>query len=364
MSRLRLCVIGVGHLGKEHARILSGMPDVELVGVADVNLENAEAVALRCGTRPFRDHRPLLTQVDAAVIVVPTVHHRSVAMDFLRCRLPVLIEKPIAPDLAEADELLSLAQQQHLVVQVCHSERFNPAFEELKRRPLQARFVTCERVGPFSGRSADIGAVLDMMIHDIDLLLALVPSPVAAVQALGISVLGGHEDVAQARVSFENGCIAHLAVSRVSAAPLRRMQVWGAEGFASVDLARRQLTLVQPSEDLRRRRLDPRALDSASLARLKADLYGRYLQVLNLECQAPRDQLTRELEDFVHCVRTGAQPRVRGEDGRNALALATHILECIRAHRWNGCADGPVGPFDLPRPCGLLFQPGADQAAA
>jgi predicted dehydrogenase len=357
-------VVGVGHLGKEHARILSGTPGVELVGIADVCSAQVESVALRCGTRGFADHRPLLTQVDGAVIVVPTVQHHAVALDFLHRRIPVLIEKPITTDLAQADELVSLARRQGVLMQVGHIERFNPAFEELKRRPMQPRFVRCERTGPFSGRSTDVGAVLDMMIHDIDLLLSLVAAPVAHVDALGLSVLGGHEDVAQAQVLFENGCLAHLAVSRVSPAPVRQMQVWAPEGFAAIDWARRHLTLVQPSEDLRRRRFDPRQLDPAGLARLKAELYGRHLQVLDLECQAPRDQLTRELEDFVHCVRTGSRPRVSGEDGRNALALATHIQECLQAHRWDGTADGPVGPWDLPAPLGPLFQPTTDQVAA
>ena len=235
MGRLRVGVIGVGHLGKEHARILSGMPGVELVGVADVSPAQAESVALRCGTRSFADHRSLLTQVDGAVIVVPTRQHHAVALDFLRRRIPVLIEKPITADLAQADELVSLARQQQVLVQVGHIERFNPAFEEMERRPLQPRFVRCERVGPFSGRSTDVGAVLDMMIHDIDLLLALVAAPVAHVEALGISVLGGHEDVAQARVVFENGCQAQLAVSRLSPTPVRQMQVWAPEGFAAID---------------------------------------------------------------------------------------------------------------------------------
>ncbi len=325
MTRLRLAVVGVGHLGKEHARILAGLPDVELVGVADVNAPQAEAVALRCGTQAVADYRALLTRVDAAVVAVPTLYHHAVAAEFLRRGVPVLVEKPLSADLAQAAELVELARRHATTLQVGHIERFNPAFEELCRRPLRPKFVSCERLGSFTGRSTDIGAVLDLMIHDLDLLLALVQSPARDVEALGLSVLGGHEDVAQARVVFENGCVASLSASRVHAAPLRRMQVWAPEGFASVDFAKKHLTLVQPSDELRRQRLDPRRLDAASVARLKAELYGRHLQALELDCQGG-DQLTRELEDFVHCVRTGARPRASGEDGLAAVALATRVL--------------------------------------
>jgi predicted dehydrogenase len=363
MVRPRLAVIGVGHLGKEHARILAGMADVELVGVADVNAAQAEAVALRCGTRAFSDYRALLPQVDAAVVAVPTVHHHAVAADFLRRGIPVLVEKPLAAALTQAEELVALSRRSATVLQVGHIERFNPAFEELCRRPLRPKFVSCERLGSFTGRSTDIGAVLDLMIHDLDLLLALVPGPVRSVEALGLSVLGGREDVAQAHLVFESGCVANLSASRVSAAPLRRMQVWAPEGFANVDFAKKRLTLIQPSDELRRQRLDPRPLDPTSLARLKADLYGCHLQALELDCQGG-DQLTRELEHFLHCVRTGEGPRASGEEGLAAVALATRVLESLTAHRWEGHTDGPTGPLQLPAPLGPLFRPAAGGAAA
>src|SRR5579883_1099075 len=166
MARLRLAVIGVGHLGKEHARILAGMPDVELVGVADPNAPQAEAVALRCGTRAYADHRQLFDAVDAAVVAAPTAHHHAVACDFLRRGVPLLIEKPLAAELDKADEMVGLARRHGTVLQVGHIERFNPAFEELCRRPLRPKYVSCERCGGFTGRSTDVGAVLDLMIHD------------------------------------------------------------------------------------------------------------------------------------------------------------------------------------------------------
>jgi predicted dehydrogenase len=362
MKPVRLGVVGVGHLGQEHARILASLPEAELVGVADADADRAEAVARRCGTRAFPDYRGLLPEVEAAVIAVPTLHHHGVARDFLERGLPLLVEKPLAASLAEADELVALAGRRGALLQVGHIERFNPAFEELQRHPLQPRYITCERYGGFSGRSTDIGVVLDLMVHDLDLVLALVRAPVAAVQALGAAVLGGHEDLAQARLTFANGCVADVAASRVHPAGVRRMQVWGPEGFAGVDFSRRRLTLAQPAEHLRQRRLDSRRLDPATRASLKAELFGRHLQVQELDCDGG-DQLTRELQDFLGCLRTGARPRVDGATGRDALALAGLILDRLRAHPWEGDPSGPTGPGHLPEPRGALFAPSRQEAA-
>ncbi|HEV3258104.1 MAG TPA: Gfo/Idh/MocA family oxidoreductase [Gemmataceae bacterium] len=363
MSRLRMAVIGVGHLGKEHARILAGLPGVELVGVVDINADQAQAVARRCGTRAYADYWPLLNLVDAAVVVVPTTHHHAIASEFLGRGIPVLVEKPLAINVQQAEALAGLARRHNVPLQVGHIERFNPAFEELGHYPLQAKFVECERCGPFTGRSTDIGAVLDLMIHDLDLLLALVRSPVCSVEALGVSVFGKHEDVANARLVFANGCVANVTASRVSATPARRMRVWAAEGYASLDFAQRCLTLVQPSEDVRRHGLDCRQLDAANLAMLRHELFGRHLQVRKLDCNRG-DQLTRELEHFVDCVRTGSCPRASGEDGCRAMALATRVLETIHAHRWDGSAGGPTGPLQPPIPVGRLFNAAEGEAAA
>jgi predicted dehydrogenase len=360
-----MAVVGVGHLGKEHARILAGLPSVELVGVADINYEQAQAVARRWGVRAFADYWPLLNLVDAASIVVPTSMHFTVASEFLKRGMPVLIEKPIALDLDQANALVEMSRGLGTVLQVGHIERFNPAFEQLQNRQLQAKFVVCERHGVFTGRSGDIGVVLDLMIHDLDLLLALVGAPVVEVQAVGLSVFGKQEDVGQAWLRFANGSVATVSASRASLTPSRQMQVWSPEGFADVDFAKRKLTLMQPSDEVRLHGLDTQRLDPASLARLKEELFGRHLQVLELDCnQGVGDQLTRELEHFVQCVQTGSMPRVSGSDGRDAVALAHRILECIKLHRWDGQEHGPAGPTHLPAPRGPLFIPGEGKAAA
>jgi predicted dehydrogenase len=362
MARLRLAVIGVGHLGKEHARILAGLPDVELVGVADVNLEQAQAVARRCGTRAYKDYWPLLNLVDAATIVVPTTFHHAIASDFLRRGIPLLVEKPLTATLEQADELVALAEQNGAVLQVGHIERFNPAFEELLSHPMRPKFIECERLGPFTGRSTDIGAVLDLMIHDLDLLLALVGSPVCSVEALGVTVFGRHEDVAHARLVFRDGCVAHVSASRASAAGSRRMRVWAPEGYAGLDFAGRHLTLIQPSEHLRLHGLDVAELEPGNRALVKDRMFGHHLHVRHLDCNQG-DQLTRELQHFLQCVRTGEQPRVSGEDGRRAVALATRVLESLHAHRWEGHAAGPCGPLQPPAPAGPLFRIAEGEAA-
>jgi predicted dehydrogenase len=350
-----MAVIGVGHLGKEHARILAEMPEVELVGVADVNAEQAQTVARRCRTQAYTNYRPLLGQLDAATIAVPTSHHGEVASAFLRCGTPLLVEKPLAGTLEEAERLVELARRHGALLQVGHIERFNPAVEELQGRPIRPKFIECERLGPFSGRSADVGVVLDLMIHDLDLLLALVRARVRSVEALGVCLFGPHEDLANVRLVFENGCVAHVTASRASPVPVRRMRLWAPEGFAGLDFAQRKLTLIQPSDELRRSGLDAAKLDPASRALLKDQLFGRYLEAFEADCRRPYDALTAELRHFVQCVATGTQPRVSGADGRDAIALATRILDCIRQHAWEGDANGPTGPAQLPAPLGLLF---------
>ena len=358
MTRLRIAVVGVGHLGQHHARILSTFPDVDLVGVVDPNPDQAAAVAAKCGTRPLPSVDALIGEVDAVSVAAPTVHHHAIASRLLQAGVPVLVEKPICRTVAEADELIALAEAAGVPLQVGHIERFNPAFEELVKRPISAKFIEAERHGPFTGRSTDIGAVLDLMIHDIDLLLSLVGSTVVDVSAVGASVFGGQEDMVNARLVFASGCVAHVTASRIAAKPKRRLRVWAPEGYAGIDFVNRKLTLVQQSDELRRHGLRPERMDAAAKARLKDEIFGRWLEVLHLDGDRKWDQLTAELRHFVDCVRTGRRPRVPGEDGRDALALAERILASVRSHRWEGEASNgvSVGAGRMPRPQGKLFE--------
>lgn len=357
MTRLRMAVIGVGHLGQHHARILAGLPDVELVGVADSNPDQARAVAARLNTTAFDHFEPLLNRVDAVSVVTPTVYHHEVAAAFLSHGVPVLVEKPVCRTVAEANDLIAMAAKADVPLQVGHIERFNPAFEELAKRPIVPKFVEAERHGPFTGRSVDIGAVLDLMIHDLDLLLALVGGPVRNVSAVGAAIFGGHEDMVNARLEFANGCVAHVTASRITQRPKRRLRVWAPEGYAGIDFVTRKLSLVQQGDELRRHGLRAEQLDAAARARLKDEVFGRYLQVLALDGDRRGDQLTAELKHFLDCVRTGRRPRVSGEDGRDALELAERVLAAVRAHQWEGTPAGAVGPAAMPKPVGWLFPP-------
>jgi predicted dehydrogenase len=364
MTRLRIAVVGVGHLGQHHARILAGLPDVELVGVADANADQAGAIARRLGTRAYDRFEPLLGRVDAVSVVTPTSFHHHIASEFLRRGVPVLVEKPICKTVAEADDLIALAKTAGVPLQVGHIERFNPAFEDLIRRPIRPKFVEAERHGPFTGRSVDIGAVLDLMIHDLDLILSLAGGPVREVKAFGVAVLGGHEDMVNARLEFENGCVAHVTASRIAARPKRRMRIWAPEGYAGIDFVSRKMYLVQVSDEVRRQGLRVDRLDAAAKARLKDEVFGRHLEVLQTDNDRKCDQLTSELRSFLDCVRHNKTPRVTGEAGRDALALAERVLAALRAHQWEGTPDGAVGPHGMPKPVGKLFESRKDQSEA
>jgi predicted dehydrogenase len=354
-QRVRIGVVGVGHLGKEHARILAGLPGVDLVGVTDTNAAQAQAVAQKCRTRVFADHQALLKEVDAACIVVPTLYHHAIAGEFLRAGKPVLVEKPLASTVAQAEDLVALSRQHGALLQVGHIERFNPALLDLEKRPLRPKYIEGQRLSGFSGRSLDIGVVMDLMIHDIDVTLALVRSSVVDVQAVGVTIFGAQEDMANARLTFANGCVATLTASRVSNKPVRKMQVVAAEGYVGLDFGQRHATIVQPSARLRAG-LDVRQLDLSALGLLREKLFGHYLDIREFDMKEG-DQLTMELDHFVSCVRAGTRPKVAGEDGLAAVAVADRILACIRNHQWEGTPDGPTGPATLPLPLGSLLRP-------
>jgi predicted dehydrogenase len=343
LGRLRIGVVGVGHLGRHHARILAGIEGVELVGVADARPEQAEAVASACGTRALRDYRELLGQVDAVTVAVPTALHREVAGAFLDRGVAAMVEKPLAGTLAEAEELVALAERRGVVLQVGHIERFNPALAALESLPLRPKFIAAERLSTHTFRSTDIGVVFDLMIHDIDLILSFISAPVRSVSAVGVSVFGALEDVASARVAFEDGTVADLTASRASFQALRRMRLWGPEGYATLDFAANAATLVRPSDKLRRGELDLEGVDLTQPAAVRAHLFGKVLRVDQVQAEG-REPLALELEDFVAAVRDGSRPRVTGADALRAVALADRIVRCIQEHQWDGTPDGPVGP--------------------
>jgi predicted dehydrogenase len=349
VKRLRLAVIGAGRLGGFHAQKAAANADIELVAVCDPRPDARDRVAADCGARPMTDHRSLPGKIDAAVIAAPTRLHHGIAMDLIGEGVHLLVEKPLCPTVAEADELVDAARRHGVILQVGHVERFNPAMEAARAYVPNPKYIEAVRASGFTFRSTDVGVVLDLMIHDIDLVLSLVDSPVRRVEALGLSVLGGHEDVANARLWFESGCVAALSASRVSRKPVRQMQVWSARGFADVDFGALTASVVRPSETLLRRQFDVDALSAAEVEHFREHLLDEHLPCTELRHERV-DALALEQQDFVASIRGPRAPRVSGEQGRDAVAVAEQILGRIHAHAWDDDLAGPVGPMATPRP--------------
>jgi predicted dehydrogenase len=362
MKVLKLAVIGAGHLGRFHAQKMRQLPGVELVAVADPVEASRKQLAAECQTQDVADYRQLIGRIDAAILAAPTRFHHAIGVDLLQNGVHLLVEKPIASTLEQAEELVRVARRQQRVLQVGHVERFNPALAQVLPHLRDPKYIEATRAGGFSGRSTDIGVVLDLMIHDLDLVLALVRSPVKQVEALGVSILGQHEDVAHARLVFDNGCVATLNASRVSYQAARSMQVWTASSFAALDFATRKATLVRPGETVQAGGMQVESLPPTELAAIKEQLFSVHLPRQQFEAE-PVDAITAELVDFVDSIRQGRTPRVSGEQARDALAVAERILAKIDAHQWDGHLGGRIGPHALPRP-GVIPAPHFDRTAA
>ena len=299
---VRVAVIGVGHLGKHHARILSALPGVELVAGVDTHLGRATEIASEYRTRPSMDQRELTGKVDAVTIAVPTEIHREVALPFLLAGIPVLVEKPMARSLAEADEMIDAAARAGTVLAVGHTERFNPAVAVAREHLTDPRFIEVHRLGVFPERSLDIDVVFDVMIHDLDVILSLVKSEVASIDAVGVPVLTKRVDIANVRLRFANGCMANLTASRISRDRVRKIRFFQPQAYLSIDYAAQKV-------------------EKWTLDRMLGipKINGGELPVVSEE------PLARELADFIDAVRVKRQPLVDGAQGRRALALADQI---------------------------------------
>lgn len=346
MSLLKVAVVGVGALGRHHARILAGLDEVKLVAVADTNPEQGQAIAEQHGCRWVSDYQDLFQEVDAVSLAVPTHAHLAVASEFLSRKIPVLVEKPIACNLQEAEELVQIAESHDTLLQIGHVERFNPATQIAFEKCSNPRFIRSERVSPYTFRSTDIGVIHDLLIHDIDLVLSLVNSEVRNVEAFGISVMGEHEDAVQARLRFQNGCIADLTASRICPNAKRAMQIWGGSGCVTVDFNSREVTSYQPSETLLYGTppLERARKAGANIEALKQDVFGTFLKVDTPEV-SNADALTAELDSFVEAVRSNSEPLVGGAQALQAMQVAEQVLEAVKNHAWNGSQPGAIGPF-------------------
>jgi predicted dehydrogenase len=311
-EKTRVGVFGVGHLGKHHARILNHLPTTELVGVQDVDPQRGEEIAEREGVPYYTEVEALLEKCEAVDIVTPTVCHHELAVPAIEAGRHVFVEKPIAKTVEQADDLVRLAKEYDVVLQVGHIERFNSAVIEIQKMLDRPRFIEAHRLSLFSPRVKDIGVVVDLMIHDLDLILALVPSPVVRFDSVGVPVLTMFEDIASARITFQDGCVANLTASRVSVEPQRRIRIFQRDCYFSLDYQREEIAVFRklaPDED----RVWGDPMPGITSHRIR----------MNRE----KDALTTELSDFIDCVRNGKRPVVSGEDGRRALELAIQVTE-------------------------------------
>lgn len=306
-DKFRVAVIGVGHLGRHHARILSALDEVQLVGVADIKPGRAEQIGGPLGARATTDCRDLIDQVDAVTVAVPTEVHGDVAVPFLERGIPVLVEKPLARTLGEADRIIRAACASRATLAVGHTERHNPAVRAASAIVADPRFIEVHRLGAFPDRSLDIDVVFDLMIHDLDVVLSMVRSEVAAIDAVGVPVLTDRVDIANARLRFANGCIANLTASRISRDRVRKIRFFQPDTYISIDYA------DQECEVYRLVRGDG----------VRPSIEGGPIAI---EHEEP---LRREMIDFITAARTGAEPAVTGEQGRRALEVATRIVETM-----------------------------------
>ncbi|MCY4602452.1 MAG: Gfo/Idh/MocA family oxidoreductase [Acidobacteria bacterium] len=305
--RLRIGVVGVGHVGRHHARILAELPDAELVAVADIDAARAAAVAAASGCRAEDNADALLADVDAVTVAVPTEAHRRVAQPFLERGIPALVEKPIAASVSEADALITAASAGGTTLAVGHTERYNPAVTVARPLITAPRFIEVHRLARFPERSLDIDVVFDVMIHDLDLVLDLGGAAPAAIEAVGVPVLSDRVDIANARIRFDNGCIANLTASRISRDRVRKLRFFQKDGLIAVDCAAQQ---VDAWRVRRSAGADPA-------------IEGGALEV------PPGEPLGLELADFVRAVRSGGRPGVDGREGRRALALAQQVADAM-----------------------------------
>jgi predicted dehydrogenase len=339
----RVAVVGAGRMGKLHARVLSEMGPGCLACVVDTHLPAAEALAKQRGCQALGDVAQAVDAVDAAIIAVPTVRHLEAARPFIAAGKPVLIEKPFTNDVAAGEELLDLARRSGTSVQVGHTERFNPAVVAMQKYAIRPKFIEAHRISPFTFRSADVGVVLDMMIHDLDLVLMMVRSEVEQIHAVGVNVIGATEDICNARLIFANGCVANVTASRLAVKTERKMRIFSEEAYLSVDYGKKVGLVVKKSEnlDIIQMARDMAVEDLAELAQ-SVD-YTKLLKVEQLVVDDSTEPLRRQAEAFRRTVEQGEAPVVSAADGLAAVRLADQIVQHIKHYAWDGKDSARTG---------------------
>ncbi len=333
-QKIRTAVIGAGKMGAIHAKVYSQLPDSELVAVVDTDSAKAAQLAQKHGCLALTDAAALFGKVDAVTIATPTVTHLELAKPFLRQRVPVLIEKPLAASVREGRKIVSLARRHDTVVAVGHSERCNPVVQAMKRLNIEPKFIEVHRVSPYPFRSTDVGVVLDIMIHDIDIILSLANSKIRRVDAVGVNVIDGGEDICNARIAFDNGCVANITASRLALKTERRVHVFTRQAYLSVDYLKKSGIIIKTDPN-------KNVVDWIKEQRQRPDFspvsvnWPDLLHIEQLEVD-DREPIRLEQEAFLRAVRDRSfTPEVSAEEGLAALRCAQKILRAIKKHKWD-----------------------------
>ncbi|MFH1062573.1 MAG: Gfo/Idh/MocA family oxidoreductase [Candidatus Omnitrophota bacterium] len=303
MKKIKVAVIGAGHLGKIHARIYAQCKDAELIGICDTDLDKAKTHAQSFSTTAYTDYTQLFDQADAVSIATPTSSHFKIAADFLQHKIHVMVEKPITKKIQEAEKLIKLAKKNKVLLQVGHVERFNPAIKMLSRFCKNPQFIECHRLSPYPLRGTDVSVILDLMIHDIDIVLSLVKSPLKSIHAIGVKAISSFEDIANVRLTFANGTVCNLTSSRISEDVLRKIRIFQKNSYISLDYALQKIVMYK----------------KAGKKITKKEIFVE-----------KKEPLVEELHSFIQCIKTGKSPIVQGQDAKKALKIALRITKIIR----------------------------------
>ncbi len=334
MGKIRTAVIGAGKMGGIHAKVYSQLEQSELVAVVDTQKERADKIAQQYDCGSFDDYRQIVDKVDAVTISAPTICHLDLAREFIRNDVAVMIEKPLAASAAQGKEIVDLAKERNVVVAVGHSERCNPVVQAMKRLDIEPKFIEANRISPYPFRSTDIGVVLDVMIHDIDIILSLAACSIKKVDAVGVNVIGDHEDICNARIVFANGCIANITASRLAMKTQRKVRVFSRQAYLSLDYLKKEGVIIKaaPNTDMMQWIRQQQEKEDFDFSEVNwPDLL--HIEQLDIEDTEP---LRVEQQAFLKAIANESdRPEVTAEEGLAAMACAEQILEAIKQHKWD-----------------------------
>jgi predicted dehydrogenase len=334
MNKIRTAIVGAGKMGQIHAKVLSKLPQSTLVGIVDIQPDKAKKLAKEYKCTAFAYAKELLGKVDAVTISAPTKSHLELAELFISNNIPILIEKPLAASAEQGEKIVSLSQKHNTVVAVGHSERCNPVVQAMKRLKIEPKFIEAVRISPYPFRSTDIGVVLDVMIHDIDIILALAQSTVKKVDAVGVNVIGDYEDICNARITFENGCIANVTASRLALKTTRKIRVFSRQAYLSLDFLKKEGMVIKtdPNKDAVKwikQKQDEGTFDFAGVN------WPDLLHIEQLDID-DREPLRVEQEAFLNSIiDKNSRPEVTAQEGLAALKCAEEILKSVKEHKWD-----------------------------